>query len=60
MSQEMRKGDREGVIRGFQSLGSDGGQAIAALVQERSDMKELAKTTLAVRVRMCQILGDRS
>ncbi|KAK1472450.1 transcriptional regulator [Colletotrichum cuscutae] len=44
MSQEMRKGDREGVIRGFQSLGSDGGQAIAALVQERSDMKELAKT----------------
>ncbi|KAK1727772.1 transcriptional regulator PAI 2-type [Colletotrichum acutatum] len=45
MSQEMRKGDREGVIRGFQSLGSDGGQTIAALVQERSDMKELAKTT---------------
>lgn len=40
MSQEMRKGGREGVIRGFQSLGSDDGQAIAALVQERSDIHE--------------------
>ncbi|KAG7071630.1 transcriptional regulator [Colletotrichum scovillei] len=32
MNQEMRKGGREGVIRGFQSLGSDDGQAISALV----------------------------
>ncbi|KAI8313426.1 hypothetical protein K4K61_008089 [Colletotrichum sp. SAR11_59] len=43
MSQEMRKGDREGVIRGFQSLDSEGGQVMADLVKERSDLKESAK-----------------
>ncbi|KAK2749087.1 hypothetical protein CKAH01_06584 [Colletotrichum kahawae] len=43
MSQEMRKGDREGVIRGFQSLDSEGGQVMANLVKERSDLKESAK-----------------
>ncbi|KAJ3957874.1 hypothetical protein N0V92_005551 [Colletotrichum tropicale] len=43
MSQEMRKGDREGVIRGFQSLDSEGGTVMANLVKERSDLKESAK-----------------
>lgn len=43
MSQEMRKGDREGVIRGFRSLDSEGGQLMANLVKERSELKESAK-----------------
>ncbi|EWZ87335.1 hypothetical protein BFJ63_vAg12276 [Fusarium oxysporum f. sp. narcissi] len=40
MSQEMRKGDRDGVIQGFGSMESDTCQVIATMVQERSDLKE--------------------
>lgn len=35
MSQEMRQGDREGVIVGFESLGSEVGSQMAKLVRER-------------------------
>ncbi|EXK76870.1 transcriptional regulator [Fusarium oxysporum f. sp. raphani 54005] len=40
MSQEMRKGDRDGVVRGFRSIESDACQVLASMVQERSDLKE--------------------
>ncbi|KAF5975897.1 transcriptional regulator [Fusarium coicis] len=40
MSQEMRKGDREGVIKGFANMESEAAQGIATMVQERSDLKE--------------------
>ncbi|KAK9234016.1 putative FMN-binding domain-containing protein [Lipomyces kononenkoae] len=42
MSQEMGKGDREGVIEGFTKLGSDVGKNIACLVKERGEMKDAA------------------
>jgi transcriptional regulator len=35
MSQEMGEGDREGVVRGFEELGSDVGKGIADSVRER-------------------------
>ncbi|KAB8230785.1 hypothetical protein ETB97_001735 [Aspergillus alliaceus] len=35
MSQEMRAGDREGVVNGFARLGSEMGEAMSALVRER-------------------------
>ncbi|KAJ5582597.1 hypothetical protein N7535_001217 [Penicillium sp. DV-2018c] len=35
MSQEMRDGDREGVVRGFEELGTDVGLGIAETVRER-------------------------
>ncbi|KAE8354853.1 transcriptional regulator PAI 2-type [Aspergillus coremiiformis] len=38
MSQESSKGDREGVIEGFESLGTDLGRDMAALVRERGEM----------------------
>ncbi|KAK9349824.1 putative FMN-binding domain-containing protein [Lipomyces doorenjongii] len=40
MSQEMGKGDREGVIEGFNSLGSDVGKSLACLVKERGELKD--------------------
>lgn len=40
MSQEMGKGDREGVIEGFNNLDSDVGKYIAKTVKERGDMKD--------------------
>ncbi|RMJ09715.1 hypothetical protein CDV36_010639 [Fusarium kuroshium] len=40
MSQEMRKGDREGVVAGFQRMDLDVGRCLAGMVQERSDLKE--------------------
>ncbi|KAF5688667.1 transcriptional regulator [Fusarium denticulatum] len=43
MSQEMRKGDREGVIKGFGSMESEAAQAIATMVQKCSDLKEAQK-----------------
>lgn len=43
MSQEMGKGDREGVIDGFTSLGSDIGKHVACLVKERGEIKDAAK-----------------
>ncbi|PYI14946.1 negative transcriptional regulator [Aspergillus violaceofuscus CBS 115571] len=43
MSQEMRKGDREGVVRGFAGLGGETGTVIAELVRERGEMAERKK-----------------
>lgn len=43
MSQEMGKGDREGVINGFNSLGTDVGAGIARTVKERGELKDAAK-----------------
>ncbi|KAK9365040.1 transcriptional regulator PAI 2-type [Lipomyces kononenkoae] len=41
MSQEMGKGDREGVISGFDSLGTEVGKAMSRTVKERSELKDL-------------------
>ncbi|RYP70517.1 hypothetical protein DL769_004931 [Monosporascus sp. CRB-8-3] len=41
MSQEMPHGDREGVIRGFESLDTEVGHAVAKLVRERGNLKDL-------------------
>ncbi|KAF9890507.1 hypothetical protein FE257_005912 [Aspergillus nanangensis] len=43
MSQERGIGDRQGVIEGFQELGTDTGNRIAQMVQERGQMKDDAK-----------------
>ncbi|KAJ4252012.1 hypothetical protein NW762_011313 [Fusarium torreyae] len=43
MSQEMRKGDRDGVVRGFGNLDTDAARAVGAMVHERSEMKEALK-----------------
>ncbi|GAB0132657.1 hypothetical protein EsDP_00001086 [Epichloe bromicola] len=43
MSQEMSKGDRDGVVEGFASLGTDVGRTVSTIVQERSEMREAAK-----------------
>lgn len=43
MSQEMSKGDRDGVVEGFANLQSDVGTAVSGVVKERSEMKEAAK-----------------
>ncbi|KAJ5467788.1 hypothetical protein N7475_005540 [Penicillium sp. IBT 31633x] len=40
MSQEMGEGDREGVIEGFEELGSDVGKGIADCVRERNPAKD--------------------
>ncbi|KAI1618528.1 transcriptional regulator [Exophiala viscosa] len=40
MSQELGKGDREGVIKGFQALHTDEGNVIATTVEERGALKE--------------------
>lgn len=40
MSQELAKGDREGVIKGFEALESDVGEGIARTVRDRSATKE--------------------
>ncbi|PNY20397.1 Uncharacterized protein TCAP_07429 [Tolypocladium capitatum] len=42
MSQEVRQGDRDGVIQGFERLGSEVGQHMAELVRERGHLKESA------------------
>ncbi|OAQ70341.1 transcriptional regulator [Pochonia chlamydosporia 170] len=46
MSQEMSKGDREGVVKGFARLDSDVAKAVSEIVNERSEMKEGAKQNL--------------
>ncbi|KAJ5105480.1 transcriptional regulator [Penicillium alfredii] len=43
MSQEMRPGDREGVVKGFAGLGSETGTAISALVKERGELHDRKK-----------------
>ena len=40
MSQEMGKGDREGIVNGFDSLGTATGKGIAQLVRERGELKD--------------------
>ncbi|KAI0199719.1 transcriptional regulator PAI 2-type [Astrocystis sublimbata] len=40
MSQEMSVNDRQGVVEGFASLGTDVGHAVSKVVKERSDLKE--------------------
>jgi len=41
MSQELRDGDRTGVVRGFEDLGSDLGRDMAELVQQRGESKKV-------------------
>lgn len=43
MSQEMGEGDREGVVQGFEELGSDVGRGIADCVRERAAIKDQQK-----------------
>lgn len=43
MSQEMDKEDREGVVEGFEALGTDVGQCVAEYVRERGEQKDKAK-----------------
>lgn len=43
MSQESTQGDREGVIKGFEALGTPTGGRIAELVKERGEMKDSGK-----------------
>ncbi|RFU76445.1 transcriptional regulator [Trichoderma arundinaceum] len=45
MSQEMRKGDRDGVIQGFQDLGSETALEIARMVRERGEQKDAARNS---------------
>jgi transcriptional regulator len=39
MSQEMGVGDREGVVKGFEAVGTDEGREMARMVEERGKMK---------------------
>lgn len=43
MSQEMRKGDRDGVVRGFSRLSTETAQEVSKTVKARSDLKESLK-----------------
>ncbi|KAJ6446437.1 hypothetical protein O9K51_01210 [Purpureocillium lavendulum] len=43
MSQEMRMGDRMGVVDGFARMDSEVGKTLADIIKERSDLKEAAK-----------------
>jgi transcriptional regulator len=43
MSQEMSVGDREGVIEGFKTLGSETAQAMSRMVQHRGELKNTEK-----------------
>jgi transcriptional regulator len=43
MSQELANGDREGVIKGFQALGTEEGDAIAETVRQRGELKDAGK-----------------
>jgi len=43
MSQELANGDREGVIKGFQALGTEEGDAIVETVRERGKLKDAGK-----------------
>ncbi|KAJ0426623.1 hypothetical protein BJY00DRAFT_92795 [Aspergillus carlsbadensis] len=40
MSQEMGQGDRQGVIEGFQNLGTDVGKGMADMVREKAELKD--------------------
>ncbi|KAK4196658.1 putative FMN-binding domain-containing protein [Triangularia verruculosa] len=43
MTQEMSKGDRDGVIAGFEGLNTEAGSLMAKIVRERGAMKDAAK-----------------
>jgi transcriptional regulator len=43
MSQELANGDRQGVIKGFQALGTKEGDAIAETVRQRGELKDAGK-----------------
>ncbi|KAF5228114.1 hypothetical protein FANTH_14594 [Fusarium anthophilum] len=45
MGQEETRGDSDGVIAGFRGLGTEAGQRVADLVEERREIKDKAKTT---------------
>lgn len=45
MSQELAKGDREGVIQGFDGLDTPEGHEMARIVKERGERKENVKST---------------
>ena len=42
MSQEMQSGDRQGVVDGFRALGNDVGDKVAAIVEDRGELKDSA------------------
>jgi transcriptional regulator len=44
MSQEMGEGDREGVVQGFEELGTEVGKGIADCVRERAALKDQQKS----------------
>ena len=46
MNQEMGKDDRQGVVEGFEALGTEHGRAMARTVKERGDLKD-AKVSAA-------------
>ncbi|PYH96459.1 transcriptional regulator [Aspergillus ellipticus CBS 707.79] len=43
MNQEMGNGDREGVVEGFEGLGSEVGLGMAGMVRERGELKDREK-----------------
>lgn len=45
MSQEMGLGDRNGVIAGFEGLGTETGDAMAKIVRERGELKDQQKSS---------------
>jgi transcriptional regulator len=47
MSQEMRKGDRQGVVEGFEALKTENGFKMARTVEERGAMKEAKASGLS-------------
>ncbi|KAJ4004782.1 hypothetical protein NW752_009551 [Fusarium irregulare] len=40
MSQEMGQGDRDGVVKGFEALGTEVGDEVAGMVKERGELKD--------------------
>ncbi|KAH7179896.1 putative FMN-binding domain-containing protein [Fusarium flagelliforme] len=40
MSQEMGQGDRDGVVKGFEGLGTEVGDEVAGMVKERGELKD--------------------
>lgn len=43
MSQEMRKGDRDGVVDGLLDLESETARGVGKIVQERGELKDAAR-----------------
>lgn len=43
MSQELATGDREGVVKGFEEMGSDVGESMAKIVKEQGELKDAGK-----------------